>query len=86
MYTYRCNNTNHVHVPLSQYETCTRTAVTIKNMYTYNWVLQILMPTFRILVFMDVSLFRRFEVFRHANRRNDSAVETSNYAAGTVVI
>ena len=46
MYTYRCHNTKHVHVtmsqyktctvPLSQYKTCTRTAVTIQNMYTYH--------------------------------------------------
>jgi len=34
MYTYHCHNTEHVHVPLSQYRTCTRTTVTIQNMYT----------------------------------------------------
>jgi hypothetical protein len=32
---YRCHNTEHVHVLLSQYRTHTRTAVTIQNMYTY---------------------------------------------------
>ena len=45
-YPYHCHNTEHVHVPLSQYRTCTRTTVTIKtitlttvpiqNMYTYH--------------------------------------------------
>ena len=35
MYTYRCHNTKHVHVPLSQHKTFTRTVVTIQNMYTY---------------------------------------------------
>jgi hypothetical protein len=34
MYTYRCHNTKHVHLPLSQYKTCTPTAVTIQNLYT----------------------------------------------------
>jgi hypothetical protein len=32
----RSHNTKHVHVPLSQYKTCTRTTVTIQNMYTYH--------------------------------------------------
>ena len=36
MYTYHCHNTKHVHVPLSQYKTCTLTTVTIQNMYTYH--------------------------------------------------
>jgi hypothetical protein len=31
MYTYRCHDTKHVHVHLSQYKTCTRTAVTTKH-------------------------------------------------------
>ena len=35
MYTYRCHNKKHVHVPLSQYKTCTATAFTTQNMYTY---------------------------------------------------
>jgi len=34
MYTYHCHNTKHLHVPLSQYKTCTRTTVTTQNMYT----------------------------------------------------
>jgi hypothetical protein len=38
-----------------QYKTCTCTTVTIQNMYTYQKALQTLMPTFRILVFPDVS-------------------------------
>ena len=28
MYTYHCHNTKHVHVPVSQYKTCTHTTVT----------------------------------------------------------
>ena len=45
VYTYHCHNTKHVHVPLSQHKTCTRTtvttqtckhtSVTTQNMYTY---------------------------------------------------
>jgi hypothetical protein len=47
--------------PLLQYKTCrpAHTTVTMqKNMYPYHWILQIrvLMPTFRILVFRDVSM------------------------------
>ena len=38
-----------------------RTTVTIQNMNTYRSVLQILTPTFRILVFWDVSLAGRLE-------------------------
>ena len=34
MYTHNCDNTKHVHVPLSQYKTCTRTTITIQNMDT----------------------------------------------------
>ena len=33
---YHCHNTKHVHVPLSQYKTCTCTTVTTQNMYTYH--------------------------------------------------
>jgi hypothetical protein len=33
--TYRCHNTKHVHILLSQYKTCTPTAVAIQNIYTY---------------------------------------------------
>jgi len=33
---YRCDNTKRVHVPLSQHKTCTRTAITTQNMYTYH--------------------------------------------------
>ena len=36
LYTYRCHNTKHVHLRLSQYKTCTHTAATIQNMYTYS--------------------------------------------------
>ena len=32
----RCHNAKHVHVPLSQCKTCTCTAVTMQNMYTYH--------------------------------------------------
>jgi hypothetical protein len=34
---YHCPNTKHLHVPLSQYKTCTRIAVTTQNMYTYQY-------------------------------------------------
>jgi hypothetical protein len=33
---YHCQNTKHVHVPLSEYKTRTRTTVTIQNTYTYH--------------------------------------------------
>ena len=36
MYRYHCHNTKHIHVPLSQYKTYTRTTVTIQNIYTYH--------------------------------------------------
>jgi hypothetical protein len=41
------------------------------------------MPTFRIVVFRDVSLVGRFEVLKPANQRNNSAVETSSFAVDT---
>jgi hypothetical protein len=44
-----------------------RTTVTTQNMNTRRSVLQISMPTFRILVFWDVSLAGRFEVFKFSN-------------------
>jgi len=33
---YQCHSTKHVHVPLSQYKTCTCTTATIQNMYMYH--------------------------------------------------
>jgi hypothetical protein len=59
--------------------------VTTQNKYAYHYVLQILMDTFRILIW-DVSLAVRFEVFKSANQRNNSAVETSNFAVSTFLI
>jgi hypothetical protein len=44
------------------------------------------MPTFRIMVFLEVSLVNAFEVFRSANKPNNNAVETSNFAAATFLI
>jgi hypothetical protein len=44
------------------------------------------MPTFRILVFWDVSLVGPFEVFKRANQRNNNDVETSYFAFATFVI
>jgi hypothetical protein len=44
------------------------------------------MPTFRILIFQDVSLVYMFEAFEPTNRQNDDAVETSNFAAATFLI
>jgi hypothetical protein len=41
------------------------------------------MPTFRILIFPDVVLVGRFEVFKPTNQRNNNAVETSNLAVAT---
>jgi hypothetical protein len=43
------------------------------------------MPTFRILVFRDVPLVGRFEVFKPASQRNN-AVETSDLAVATFLI
>ena len=36
MYTYRCQNTKHVQVPLSEHKTCTRTTLTVERMYPYH--------------------------------------------------
>jgi hypothetical protein len=44
------------------------------------------MFAFRILVFWDVSLVGRFEVFKPAKRRNNNAVEISNFAVATFII
>jgi hypothetical protein len=46
------------HIPLLQYKICTCTTITIENMYVYQQVLQILMPTFKVLVFLDVLLWK----------------------------
>jgi hypothetical protein len=56
------------------------TTVTIQNLYAYLKVLKILMPSFRILVILVVTLVDRFEVFEPANQRKNNAVETSNFA------
>ena len=45
--TYNCH---------SKKDAATRTTITTLNMYTYHQILQILMPSFRILVFRDISL------------------------------
>ena len=44
------------------------------------------MSTVGILVFWDVSVVDRFEAFKAANQRNDSAVETSHFAVATFLI
>jgi hypothetical protein len=44
------------------------------------------MSTFRVLVFRDVSLVGRFEVFKPAKQRNNSAVETSYFAFAALLI
>jgi hypothetical protein len=54
-------------------------------MYTYSLVLQILIHAFRILVFGDVPLDGRSEIFKTAKQRNNNAVETSNLAVATFV-
>jgi hypothetical protein len=41
------------------------------------------MPTFKILVFRDVSLVGKSEVFTPANKPNNNAVETTNVAVAT---
>jgi hypothetical protein len=43
------------------------------------------MPAFKILVFWDVSLFRKSEAFNPANLPNN-AVETSSFAVATFLI
>jgi len=54
-------------------------------MYAYNYVQQVLMATFRILVFQDVSLPGTFEVLKPANQQNSSSMETSNFAVAIFV-
>jgi hypothetical protein len=44
------------------------------------------MPTFRILIFGDVSLVGRYEFFKCANQRNKSAVETADFAVAALLI
>jgi hypothetical protein len=53
--------------------------------YAYHYVVQVLMPTFRILVFQDVSLVGRLEVLKPANQQNSSHMETSNFAVAIFV-
>jgi hypothetical protein len=43
------------------------------------------MPTFRILVFQDVSLIGRFEVLKPANQQNISSMKTSSFAVAIYV-
>jgi len=43
------------------------------------------MPTFRILVFQDVSLVGRFELLKPASQQNNSSMETSNFAVAIFV-
>jgi hypothetical protein len=44
------------------------------------------MPTLKILVFQNVLLVGRFEVFQPANHENNGAVETSNFAVAAFLI
>jgi hypothetical protein len=68
MYTYRCHNTEHVHVLLSRYKT-----------YAYYLVLQILMPA---LGYCLLGCFDGWAVWRKpANQWNNKAVETSHFTA-----
>lgn len=55
-------------------------------MYSYHYILLILMSTVGILDFWDVSVVDRFEAFKAANQRNDSAVESSHFAVATFLI
>jgi len=55
-------------------------------MYMYHWLLQILIPAFRILVFQDALLAGRFKVFRPANQQNSNAVESSNFTVPAFLI
>ena len=48
-----------------------RTTANVQNISPYHWVLQILIPAFRILVFQDLSPVRKFEVFKRVNQRNN---------------
>ena len=41
---------------------------------------------FRILVFRDVSLLGRSEVFKPAKQRNNNSVENSNFEVATFLI
>jgi len=43
------------------------------------------MPTFRVLVFQDVSLVGRLEVLKPANQQKSSSMETSNFAVAIFV-
>jgi len=48
-------------------------------MYTYHNLLQILMPTFRSMVFEADSLVGRFQVFKPANQENNNTVDISHF-------
>jgi thiamine pyrophosphokinase len=56
---YACyyRNTKHVHLPPPQCKTSTRATIAIQNIYIH-YELQILLPTFRILIFRSVSLWK----------------------------
>jgi hypothetical protein len=54
-------------------------------MYAYHSVLPI-MPNFRMLFFLDVSLVGRFEGFIPANQRNENSAKTYNFAVAAFLI
>jgi len=60
--------------------------ITIKNTVRVPIGNEILMPTFRLLIFWDVSLVGRYEFFTPLNQRNNSAVETADFAVTTLLI
>ena len=62
------------------------TTITIQNAVRVPIGTEILMPTFRILIFGDVSLVGRYEFFTCANQRNNSTVETADFAVAALLI
>jgi len=46
--------------------------------------MQIFMPSYRILLFRDIMLVGRFEVFKPANQQNREDTETPNFAVATL--
>jgi hypothetical protein len=57
-------------------------------MYACHNVLKILteMSTFRMVVFWDIPLVNRFEVFKPVTQRNNNALETTDFAVSTFLI
>ena len=59
---------------------------TVCKLLTISVYQQIQMPTFRVLVFQNVSLVGRFEVYIPVDQQNNKTMETSYFTVATFLI